>query len=143
MSSSASAALVRGSIEEVWNDAGGASNLDRYLSSDYVDHAYSGGRPELERAMAELRGAFTQVCFVIDDLIAEPDRVAARLRLKALHTGPFRTIEASGNAIEVNLFRWYRVANGRIAEHWALFDTTSLLRQIGGNPPSLERDRRK
>nr|WP_271752723.1 ester cyclase [Cohnella sp. JJ-181] len=82
--------------------------------------------------MAErLRAAFPDQRSAVESVTAERDRVVVRLRMTGTHLGSFRGQAATGLPIDAKLYREYRVADGRIAEHWALFDTASLLRQIG------------
>jgi predicted ester cyclase len=59
-----------------------------------------------------------------------------RLRLTGTHNGTFRTKDATGNKIDVRAVRWFRMVDGKIAEHWALLDTLALLRQIEMLPPA-------
>ncbi|HZH03922.1 MAG TPA: ester cyclase [Myxococcaceae bacterium] len=128
--------LVRSFIDRVWNelrpDAAAA-----FLAADYRDHAYlPGDRLGLENAIGELGRALPDARSSIEDLIASGDRVAVRIVLRGTHLGEFRNHPASGVAVEVKVTRWYRLADGKIAEHWALFDTASFLRQIGSHPKS-------
>jgi predicted ester cyclase len=51
--------------------------------------------------------------------------------MSGTHQGNFRGTEATQNPIDVNLYREFRLIDGKISEHWALFDTASLFRQIG------------
>ncbi|MDG0794328.1 ester cyclase [Cohnella ginsengisoli] len=118
-------------IERFWNN-GDASCISPILTDDYVDHAYEPGNAEGLLAMADrLRTAFPDQRSTVESVTAEGDRVVVRLRMKGTHLGTFRGKAATGLPIDARLYREYRVADGRIAEHWALFDTASLLRQIG------------
>lgn len=123
-------ALVRRFIEEAWNGTA-SCNLDDYLQIDYVDHAYEpGNRSGLEKALKEVAAAIPDRRFEIDDLVADRDSVGVRMTLKGAHLGDFRGMPASGNKIQVRVYRWYRVVDGLIAEHWALLDTAGLIKQI-------------
>ncbi|MDG0811574.1 ester cyclase [Cohnella rhizosphaerae] len=118
-------------IERFWNE-GDASCIATCLTDNYVDHAYEPGNAEGLLAMAErLRTAFPDQRSTVESVTVEGDRVVVRLRMKGTHLGTFRGMEATGLPIDARLYREYRIADGRIAEHWALFDTASLLRQIG------------
>ncbi|WP_217593472.1 ester cyclase [Cohnella sp. GbtcB17] len=118
-------------IERFWNE-GDTASISLYLTDDYVDHAYEPGHMEGLLAMAErLRTAFPDQRSTVESVTTEGDRVVVRLRMKGTHLGTFRGKAATGLPIDAKLYREYRVADGRIAEHWALFDTATLLRQIG------------
>ncbi|MFD2331193.1 ester cyclase [Cohnella sp. GCM10020058] len=125
------AAVARDFIERFWNE-GDSACIAQYLTDDYLDHAYEPGNADGLLAMAErLRTAFPDQRSTVESVTAEGDRVVVRLRMKGTHLGTFRGKAATGLPIDAKLYREYRVANGRIAEHWALFDTATLLRQIG------------
>src|SRR3712207_2508188 len=132
--------LVREFIDEVWNKLQ-SDAADAFLAADYQDHAYTPGTREgLRNAIHELGRALPDQSSTVEDLVAADDRVAVRMTLRGTHSGEFRGHAASGNPVEVKVNRWYRIADGKIAEHWALFDTASLLRQIGmtAEPPRQE-----
>ncbi len=126
-----SEALIRAFMDETWNRSD-PSRVDDFLTADYVDHAYE--PPDaagLKKQMNELARAFPDHHTRVEDCLVEGDRVVMRMRLTATHQGPFRGAPASGNLVDVNLVRWFRLSGERIAEHWALLDTAALLRQIG------------
>ena len=63
----------------------------------------------------------------IEDLIADEDRVAARLTAVGTHLGEFRGIPATGRRITTETFDIVRVADEKIAERWTIFDRGGLL----------------
>jgi predicted ester cyclase len=75
--------------------------------------------------------AFSDVSCVIEDLIAEGDKVVGRLAISATHSGPFAGRAAAGKRVSFGSFRIYRVANGKIVETWATQDRLGLLEQLG------------
>ena len=68
---------------------------------------------------------------VIDDLIAEGDRVVARITMSGTHTGNFMGIPATGKRIEFTGIYIARIADSKIVEHWGEEDGVSLLTQLG------------
>ncbi len=126
--------IVRAFIESFWNGRD-ADSLHRFLTPDYVDHAYvphtvdglTGTAGDLSTALPDHRSA-------IEDVVAQGDKVVARMVLRGTHDGPFRDAPPTGNPVEVNVYRMYRLAGGKIADHWALLDTATLLRQIAAQP---------
>ena len=68
---------------------------------------------------------------VIDDLIAEGDKVTARITLSGTHTGSFMGIPATGKHVEFTGIYIARIADGKIVEHWGEEDGVSLLMQLG------------
>lgn len=67
----------------------------------------------------------------INDLIAEEDKVVARITMTGTHTGDFWGIPATGKRVEFTGIYIVRIAGGKIVEHWGEEDGVSLLRQLG------------
>ena len=78
-----------------------------------------------------LHGGLSDIEMPIDEVIAEGDRVLARLRFQGRHTGEFQGIPATGKAVDIVVMDYFRIADGRLAEHWALMDNLTMLKQIG------------
>lgn len=123
-------ALVADFMRAVWTGAS-PELIDAYVDAGFVDHAYtpadSCGHANMVRTFS---AAFSGAAHVMEQCVAQHDMVIARFRITARHTGRFRDIAATGNAIDVTQYRTFRIADDRIVEHWALFDTASLLRQL-------------
>lgn len=123
--------VVREFVSRFWN-AGELACAQDLLSEDYVDHAYVPGNREGLLNMARmLNEAFPDQASQIESIVADESRVVIRQRLTGTHLGNFRGTEATNRPIDVRVYREYRVVGSRIAEHWALLDTATLLRQIG------------
>jgi len=70
----------------------------------------------------------------IDDLIAEGDKVVARVTMTGTHTGDFWGFPATGNKVTFTGIYIARIENGKIVEHWGEEDGISLMQQIGPAP---------
>jgi predicted ester cyclase len=70
----------------------------------------------------------------VEDLVAEDDKVAVRGIVRGVHNGPLNDIPPTGKQIAIALHITYRIANGKIVEHWMLTDMLALLQQIGAMP---------
>ncbi|MFY0535716.1 ester cyclase [Nannocystis pusilla] len=70
------------------------------------------------RGAAFLRKTFEKPRFVVEDAMAEGDRVAVRWKLFGRHVEPFRGAQPSGEAVVVPAMSMYRMAGGKIAESW-------------------------
>jgi steroid delta-isomerase-like uncharacterized protein len=128
--------LVHRFVEHVWNAKDPAA-ADAFLAVDYVDHAYQPPNAEgLKQIIVGTRDAFPDYVFTVEDIVAQDDRVVARMTMRGTHRGPFRGTPATGAAVEVAVYRTFRIVEGKIAEHWGLLDTATLLRQIGTAPTS-------
>ncbi|MFD0671132.1 ester cyclase [Cohnella sp. GCM10027633] len=129
--SEANKTLARQFIQGFWNE-GESECAERLLAADYTDHAYQPGNKDgLLQMAGVLNAAFPDQSSTEESIVAFEDRVIVRLRMRGTHLGPFRGKEATNRPIDVQLYREFRIVDGRISEHWALFDTLALLRQIG------------
>ncbi len=67
----------------------------------------------------------------MEALVSEGDEVVARVRFSGRHTGEFFSIPPTGRRVEFTGMVWFRIAEGKIAEHWGEFDAPALMRQLG------------
>ncbi len=127
MSAEQNRALVRRLVEELWNAAQEGA-IERYIHPDRQE--------EVARHWSELLTAFSNVQVTIEDLIAEGDRVAARLVGSGTHErGPFAGQPPSGKRLTWGSFRFYHIAERKVAETWAIQDRLGLMQQLGLVPP--------
>lgn len=123
--------LVLQFIDAFWNRHDRTA-VDRLIANDYVDHAYQPPNHEgLAAMLVQLSTPFPDHQHLIESHVAQDDLVVLRMRFRATHLGDFRGTPPTNSAVDVPVYRMYRVAAGQIVEHWALLDTASLLRQIG------------
>ena len=109
--------------------------IDELVSEDFVPHTFGPmpkGRDGLREGMQRAGAGVSDAEFTIHDLIAERDRVAARLTTSARHTGPFMGIEPTGNRYSIDEIHIFRIREGQLVEHWHAFDTASLMAQLKG-----------
>ena len=109
---------------------------DRFIAPDFVRHDPGldfevRGPAGVAKLATVLHGGLSDIDMRIDEVIAEGDRVLARLRFQGRHTGEFQGVPATGKAVDIAVMDFFRVAGGRLAEHWALMDNLTMLKQIG------------
>jgi C-1 hydroxylase len=75
--------------------------------------------------------AFPDAQATIDELIADGDKVVARVTATATHRGEFFGTPPSGRTVTMGEIDIFRVENGLIAEAWAAPDVFGVLMQIG------------
>ncbi len=128
--------LVR-RYQEIYNN-NDLEALSEVLAEDLLTPRIMAGLPSgLEGAKAAHRvmlSGFPDFQTTIDDLIAEADRVAARITMRGTHTGEFVSIPPTGKRVEFTGMYIVRIENGKIAEHWGEEDSVSLLAQLGVRP---------
>jgi hypothetical protein len=73
-----------------------------------------------------------------DDVIAEGDRVVCRITTTGTNTGPLEfvrfPIPATGKSVTSSAIHVFRIARGKIVEHWGAVDAFAMLRQLGLTP---------
>jgi predicted ester cyclase len=111
---------------------------DAVFAPDVVDHDLAGhasGVAGTKQVVLTLRRAFPDLCAVVEDEIAEGDRVVQRLTLSGTHRGTYRGLTPTGRRVTWQLLTIQRIgADGKIAEHWSSPDLYGLLRQLGALP---------
>ncbi len=122
-----------GELEEVM------ASHERLYDPDWIGHFP--GMPPLDldghrQYSVAMNTAFPDLERMIDDLIAEGDRVVARWSARGTHSGDFMGIPPSGAVAESSGITVFRIADGRIAEEWSQSDMLGLLQQIGAIPSS-------
>ena len=70
----------------------------------------------------------------IDELVAEGDKVVARITMTGTHTGDFWGMPATGKSVKFTGMYMVRIADGKIVEHWGEEDGVALLQQLGFMP---------
>jgi predicted ester cyclase len=108
---------------------------------DSVAHDYRRHQPNLPLAVETVealkevvrsyRTGLPDLEVVIDQLIAEGDRVVTRVVARGTHTGDLAGIRPTGNRVEITATDIFRMANGRIAESWHNVDDYGILQQVG------------
>ena len=109
---------------------------ERFIAPDFIRHDPGlnfevRGPAGVARLGEVLHGAFSDIEMHVAEVIAEGDSVLARLRFTGRHTGDFQGKAATGNTVDIAVMDYFRVSDGRLAEHWALMDNLTLLKQIG------------
>ena len=86
--------------------------------------------PLLKAHILEAEAAFPGCQLAIEQMVAEGDTVAVRATMNATHTGPFAGIQPTGRTVSVGCMVFYRIADGRIVQHWMQLDAMSLVSQL-------------
>ena len=116
-------ALVRREQEELWNHTGKLDAAEELFVPEQAEAA--------RQEAADFRRGFPDVVSLIEDLIAEGDKVAARWRARATHRGEYVGLPPTGREVEFTGISVYRIEGNRIAESWTIEDELGLMRQIG------------
>ena len=112
---------------------------DEVLAPDCLHHAPAPLAPGIEgmkRWARALRRAFPDLRAVVEDEIAEGDRVVQRITLSGTHRGEYCGLPPTSRRVTWQLVAIQRLGpDGKVAEQWTSWDQLSVLRQLE-TPPS-------
>ena len=133
----ANKALIRRWFEEVWNK-GRADAIDEMFAADGIAHGLSDdvGKPlqgpgGFKPFHETFRGAFPNIEVIVEDVIAEGDKVVARCAVRGKHTGNHLGVAASNAPVDFTGISIVRIKDAKIVEAWNNFDFLRMNRQIG------------
>ena len=93
-----------------------------------------------------LRTAFSDLTWTVHDVAHDRDLVVVHATMSGRQTGPFVAYQPDaevavafpprGRTFAVTQTHWFRMRDGRVAEHWANRDDLGMGQQLGWNPPT-------
>jgi predicted ester cyclase len=93
-----------------------------------------------------LRTAFSGLAFEIHDAVQDGDLVVVHATMSGTQTGPFAAYRPDGEVevvfpprgrrFAVTQTHWFRMRDGKVAEHWANRDDLGMGKQLGWTPPT-------
>jgi steroid delta-isomerase-like uncharacterized protein len=89
------------------------------------------GPAGVRRFYETLRLAFPDLTYVVEDLVAEGQKVVVRWRWQGTHLGAFRGIPATGRKVDLTGIAIYRVVDGQVVQRWVEGNVLGLLRTLG------------
>jgi steroid delta-isomerase-like uncharacterized protein len=126
--------LIRRYYDEMWNPWNFAA-CDWLLASDIAFYGSLGvatqGIAAFRDYMQTVRAAFPDFHNTIEEMVAENDRIVARLTYRGTHRGEIFGLAPSGKKITYAGTAFFRIAAGKVAEGWVLGDRLGLLQQLG------------
>jgi steroid delta-isomerase-like uncharacterized protein len=139
MSTETNKAIVRRYFDQVLNDR--RHDLAEEFLAENIELHGSGLAPGLEvvkQWLTMFAAAFPDGHYVIEDVVAEEDRVVARTAFNGTHQGEMQGIPATGKSVSMPSITIFRLDNGKIAEGWLVSDNLSLMQQLGVIPTPQE-----
>jgi steroid delta-isomerase-like uncharacterized protein len=125
---------VRRYVEEVWNQGnlGLVDDLFAPESGFFAPHfANLVGVNSRKRLILQLRRAFPDVRFAVEDIIAEGDSVVLRWSCVGTHLGEWAGAPATGRVIPSHGASTFRFRKGLITEELVQWDALSVMRDLG------------
>ena len=113
--------------------------LDEVLDPNWKTNGWPEGIPQsIEAAREFYQGAlqgFPDFHMITLQLVAEGDWVVQRGLLRGTMKGEVGPLPPTGNVVESGFISMYRIADGKIVEHWAYADDMSFFQAIGVELP--------
>lgn len=113
-------------------NAGDIAGFSDVIANDYVQH-----NPMVPQGLAGIQAGFQafQYAFAdlearVDAVVADGDQVVARFTWSGTHVGDFMGVVPTGGHVTWTSMDWWRVADGKLAEHWDQIDWQGLLEQL-------------
>jgi steroid delta-isomerase-like uncharacterized protein len=138
MSTEQNKAIVRQLIEEVINQ-NNFSLGEAIIAADIIEHeelppGIPTGIEGTKIMFAMLHSAFPDFKATINDLIAEDDKVVVFMTWTGTQHSEFMGIPPSGKPMSINVMDIFRVADGKLVEHWGMMDSMAMMQQLGAMP---------
>jgi steroid delta-isomerase-like uncharacterized protein len=117
-------------------NAGKVDAFGEVLADDFIEHeALPGLEPTRDGVQAFFRmqrAAFPDMRMDVEDVIADGDKVVARVRFAGTNDGAFMGQPATGKHVAVQLVDIFRLgADGLVHEHWGVMDQLTMMQQLG------------
>ena len=120
-------------------EQGNIDLLDELLAPDYINH--SPATPDLptgpegvKAVVSMFRSAMPDLRVIIEDMIAEGEKVATYYTLEGTHEGELFGVPPTGQRLSNKSITVERVSGGKIREHWRVSDELGLMQQLGVIP---------
>jgi steroid delta-isomerase-like uncharacterized protein len=124
------AAVVRRYYEEVWNK-GNLAEVEALVAPTIVLNDWAPGLDGLKQVVNGTRASFPDLRYSLEDIISAGDKVVVRFKFQGTHQGVYRGIPATGKPIAYSGIGIWRLADGKLAEHWSNIDLYGLMQQLG------------
>jgi steroid delta-isomerase-like uncharacterized protein len=132
--------LVRRFYDEVWNRADEAVAQEilaadfRFRGSLGLEKVGVDGFIDYMRSIHRTLGEYE--CIIVD-LVATPDRAAARMLFRGRHQAEFFGVPATDSQIEWAGAAFFETRDGKITKLWVLGDIDSVKQQLGSRATSF------
>lgn len=131
-------AAIRRLIEEVWNK-GNLAIIPEYVDASFVFHGpvmELKGIEGYEQMITMLRTAFPDLHMVLEDMVAEDDKMAIRYSLSGTFKGNLGNITPTGKQVNLTGAIFFRFSNGKEVDALEFIDQLDMYKKLGVSPPS-------
>ena len=129
--------LVRRFIDEVLNQ-GQIDSVGEFFWEDMVEQVplpgQSPGLEGLKDLLRDVRTAFPDMHWSVEEQLAEGDKVMTRFEWTGTHRGAYLGVPATGRTVRVWGVAIDRIEDGKIKETRIIMDMLGLMAQLGALP---------
>jgi steroid delta-isomerase-like uncharacterized protein len=140
VSEAANRELFQRYFDEVAN-GGDLDGADEIFATDYLHHDPANPDPRpvvgpqgVKAHLESLKGAFPDLVFEIDDMVANGDSIVVRWTARGTNTGDYFGMPPTGKSIEITGMNTWNTRDGKAIEGWVNRDDMGLLQQLGVVP---------
>lgn len=110
--------------------------IDKFFAPDSIVHGTTGDMnfEQHKQHRVVQYTAIPDLYWIVDDIIAEGDKVMTRCVARGTHKGDYMGIAATGRNLSVAGVDIYRISGGKFVELWAFPDALGIMQQLGVIP---------
>jgi steroid delta-isomerase-like uncharacterized protein len=116
----------RNNFEELYDELF-AADSKQFLASSSVPLSFEEYKPIAKRVYE----AFPEITHTVNAIIAEGDKVAAKILVQTVHEGEFAGMPATGKNLEWTAIAIFQISDGKIKARWEVADILGLYQQLG------------
>jgi steroid delta-isomerase-like uncharacterized protein len=79
----------------------------------------------------QIYDAFPEITHTVDEIVAEGDKVVAKILVHTVHKGEFFGIPATGKDLEWASIAIFQLSEGKIKARWEIADVLGIMQQLG------------
>jgi steroid delta-isomerase-like uncharacterized protein len=130
-------AVIGKFIEEVINQ-NRMARADDLVVEDFVEldplPGQRQGREGLKEVLGMMRAGFPDIHWVVEEMVAEGDKVVTRFTWTGTHRGEFLGVPATGRSVVVKGVVMDELTGGKMSRSRILMDSLGMMQQLGVIP---------
>ena len=120
-------------------NAGDIDGFAEKLADDFVEHEETPGLAPTKAGVIDFfrmqLAGFPDLRMGVEDIVANGDKVVARVALSGTNRGAFMGMPSTGKNVNVQLIDMFRFGDdGLLREHWGVLDALAMMQQLGVVP---------
>ncbi|HYF30781.1 MAG TPA: ester cyclase [Chitinophagaceae bacterium] len=114
-------------------DSRDLTNIEAFYHKEYIEHntysikSHKPGIEGVKYGFTVFMEAFEEYTHTIEDMLAEGEKLAARITFSGIFTKPLFNHPPTGERVTATGIAIYTIINGKITEKWGYFNTLQFL----------------